>query len=104
MMKYIKLNDMVRVLTGKDKGKTGKVIQILPEDHSVVVEGINKMYKNIRAQKKGEKGQRIEFAAPLIAGKVMLVCPKCNKASRISISHDGKNKHRVCKHCKATID
>jgi len=104
MSKYIKLNDNVKVRAGKEKGKTGKITQILPEDRMVVVEGVNKMYKNMRAQKRGEKGQRIEFSAPLYIDKVMIVCPKCNKPTRIGIVKDGDKKKRLCKKCKVTID
>ena len=103
-MQYLKLQDLVRVRTGKDKGKTGKIIQILPEDSTVVVDGVNKMYKNMRSGKKGEKGQRIEFSAPLRTSKVMIVCPKCGKPSRMGIVRDGDHKKRVCKKCKVTID
>lgn len=99
----IKLNDKVKLLSGKDKGKDGKVIQILPEDDMVVVEGVNKMFKHIRSQKKGEKGQRIEFSAPLKASRVKLLCPKCSKPTKTGITMDGKKKMRVCKKCKESF-
>jgi large subunit ribosomal protein L24 len=95
----IKLNDKVKVLAGKDKGKEGKVIQILPADEMIVVEGVNKMYKHIRSQKKDEKGQRIEFSAPLAVGKLKVICPKCSKPSRLGLTVEGKKKFRVCKKC-----
>ncbi len=103
-MLKVKLNDNVRVIAGKDKGKSGKVIQVLPRDRTVVVEGLNKMYKYLRSRKQGEKGQRIEFAAPLRVSKLMVVCPKCNKASRLGLMHEGEQKKRVCKQCKTVID
>lgn len=99
----LKLNDIVKVIAGKDKGKTGKVIQILREEGMVVVEGANTMVKHLRSQKRGDKGQRIEFSGPLALPKVMLMCSACNKMTRISISNEGGTKHRVCKKCKATI-
>jgi large subunit ribosomal protein L24 len=104
MKTYIALQDTVKVLTGKYKGKTGKVTQILRSEHSVVVEGLNKMYKNMRPQKSGDKGQRIEFFAPIGLSKVMLVCPKCGKPTRISIKRDGAKRTRVCKKCKAVME
>ena len=104
MARYIILQDTVKVLAGKNKGKTGKVTQLLPKEHLVVVEGVNKMFKHMRPQKKGDKGQRIEFSAPMPLNKVMLVCPKCGKPSRIGIKIDGEKKLRVCKKCNATID
>jgi len=104
MAQYIKLHDKVKVRIGKDRGKEGKVIQVLPDDHMVVVEGLNKMFKNIRAPRKGEKGQRIEFSAPLHLSKVIFVCPKCSKASRVGITRDGNKKKRVCKACQQQVD
>ncbi|MBU1203339.1 50S ribosomal protein L24 [Patescibacteria group bacterium] len=102
----IKVNDKVQVTTGKDKGKTGKVIQILPEMKKIVVEGINVMYKHIRSQKKGEKGQRIQFNGPLDLSNIMLICPKCNKASKVGVKlgENRKAKARFCKKCKEVID
>ena len=70
----------------------------------VVVEEVNKMFKHIRASKKGEKGQRVEFAAPLAASKVVLICPKCSKPTRIGIHIEGKTKKRMCKKCNQAID
>ena len=104
MAQYLKMSDKVRVRAGKDRGKEGKIIQILPEDHMVVVEGVNKMFKHIRAPKKGDKGQRIEFAAPLDYSKVVLVCPKCSKPTRTGMKVDNDKKRRVCKKCKEIID
>lgn len=105
----IKVNDKVQVTTGKDKGKTGKVLQILPEMKKVVVEGINTMYKHMRPQKRGEKGQRVQFNGPIAISNIMLVCPKCSKLSRAGVktstSEAGKStKHRVCKKCNEVID
>lgn len=104
-MKYkLKLQDNVQILAGKDKGKQGKIIQMIPSDGLVVVDGINKMFKNIRSQKRGEKGQRIEFSAPLAISKVMLICPKCQKPARIGISKTDVKPVRTCKRCKESID
>ncbi len=102
----LKVNDKVTVVAGKDKGKSGKVLQILPENSKVVVEGINTMYKHIKAQQKGEKGQRVQFNGPVTISNLMLICTKCNKASKIGIkvSEDGKQKSRVCKKCNEVID
>ena len=107
----IKVNDKVQVMAGKDKGKTGKVLQVLPDMNKVVVEGINVMYKHIKARQKGEKGQRVQFNGPLIVGNLMLVCPKCNKASRLGVrisenaeDKNKKTKARFCKKCNEVID
>lgn len=109
-MTKIKINDKVNVLAGKDRGKTGKVTQILPEMKKVVVEGVNVMYKHVKSRKKGEKGQRIQFNGPISLTNVMLLCPKCGKASKVgiksSVSADTKKttKARFCKSCNEVID
>ena len=100
----IKINDKVKVITGKDNGKDGKIVQVLPSDDMVVVEGVNKMYKHIRGQKSGEKGQRIEFSAPVRISNVRLICPKCSKLTRVGYTEEDGKKKRACKKCKATID
>jgi len=99
----IKKNDTVKVIVGKDKGKTGKVVQIFNDLNKVVVEKINKRYKNLRPRKEGEKGQRIEFDAPLDISNIMLVCKKCGKPTRVSYKVSGNKKYRICKKCKEII-
>ena len=100
----IKVNDKVKILSGKDRGKTGKVIQVFPENSRVVVEGVNLTKKNMRPRKMGEKGQIIELAGPLSLSKVMILCPKCGRAVRMAKKIEaGKNK-RVCRACKEIID
>ena len=100
----IKKDDTVVVLSGKDKGKKGKVIAVLPKDGKVVVEKINMVSRHTKPRRQGEVGGIIEKEAPIYACKVMRVCPKCNKATRPAhkILADGK-KVRVCKKCGAEI-
>lgn len=104
----IKINDKVSITAGKDKGKSGKIIQILPELNKVVVEGVNVMYKHVKAQKRGEKGQRIQFNGPVPLSNVILICPKCGKLARtgvkVATSGDKKVKSRFCKKCNEVID
>lgn len=114
----IKTGDKVKIISGKDAGKTGKILQIMVAEKKVVVEGLNLMIKHQRPRREGEKGQRIQFPAPFSAAKVMLVCPKCGQAVRISYRFEmapssesaAKNspakkkiKHRVCGKCKEII-
>lgn len=108
----IKKNDKVKILAGKDKGKTGKVLQVFPSLNKASIEGLNLLIKHMRARRRGEKGQRIEFPAPMNISNTMLVCPKCDKPARVEykyveITVNGKNKKkkvRICKKCKGTID
>ena len=103
MMK-IKQGDMVKVMKGKDSGKSGKVVQILPEERKVVVEGLGILKKHMKPTKRGEKGQIIEFSAPMAIANVQMVCSKCNKVTRIGfqVLTDGK-KQRICRKCQQAI-
>jgi large subunit ribosomal protein L24 len=100
----IKKGDIVMVISGKDRGKTGKVTQILPQYNSLVVEGLNVRVRHIKSQRRQEKGQRIEFNAPLNVSKVMLLDPKTNQPTRVGykILENG-DKVRVAKKSKETL-
>jgi large subunit ribosomal protein L24 len=105
----IKKNDKVKILSGKDKNKTGKVLQVSTRDGRLSVEGLNLLIKHLRPSRQGEKGQRIEFPSFINASNVMLVCPKCGKATRGAvkiIKGEGKKdkKFRVCKKCQEIIE
>jgi len=111
----IKKGDKVKILTGKDKGKKGKVLQVINDKSKLSVEGINLLYKNMRPKKQGETGQRIQFPAPITISNVALICSKCNKVTKVgyksikseNIVGDTKktkiSKSRICKKCKEII-
>ena len=99
----IKKDDKVIVLSGKDKGKQGKVMIADPKAMKVVVEGVNVATKHQKAQKQGQEGGIIKVATPIYACKVQLVCPKCGKATRVAHKVTGDKKVRVCKKCGAEI-
>ena len=101
---HVRKDDTVVVVSGKDKGKQGKVLRALPKEGKVVVEGVNVVARHTKPKGQGDPGGIIRFEAPIDASKVMLVCEKCNKATRISykILPDGK-KVRVCKKCAAEL-
>ena len=100
----IRKDDTVVVLSGKDKGKQGKVLTVMPADRKVIVEGVNVVSRHTRPRKQGEEGGILKKEAPLYACKVQKVCPKCNKPTRPAhkMLADGK-KVRVCKKCGAEI-
>ena len=100
----IKKGDVVVVLSGKDKGKQGKVLAAMPADRKVIVEGINVVSRHTRPRKQGEEGGILKKEAAIDACKVQKVCPKCNKATRPAhkMLADGK-KVCVCKKCGAEI-
>ena len=96
-------NDKVVVLSGKDKAKEGKVLEAMPADKKVIVEGVNVASCHVKPRKQGEEGGIIRRAIPMYVSKVMLVCPKCGKATRVGHKTvDGKNV-RACKKCGETI-
>jgi len=99
----IKNNDTILVISGKDRGKKGKVIKSIPKERRIVVEGINLMKKHIRPRKEGEKGHVVEIAASLNVSNVKLICPKCKEATRVGYKVVGENKFRVCKKCGQEI-
>jgi large subunit ribosomal protein L24 len=97
---YLKTDDNVQVITGKDRGKKGKVLQIFPKKNLVVVDGLNQRTRHIRSRKSKEQGQKISFFAPMHASNVLLVCGKCGRPRRakIHLATDGK-KQRLCSKC-----
>ena len=99
----VKKNDTVIVLSGKDKGKKGKVLEAMPAAGKIVVEGINMASCHVKPKKEGEQGGIIRKEIPLYACKTMLVCPKCGKATRHAVKLEGDKKVRVCKKCGQEI-
>jgi len=99
----IKKGDTVKIITGKDKDKTGKVLKVLYKKNKVLIEGLNIYKKNVRPKREGEKGQTILLSQPVDVSNALLVCPACGKAVRIGYRLDGERKIRVCKKCGATI-
>ncbi len=99
----VKKNDTVVVLSGKDKGKQGKVLSVDPKGGKVIVEKVNVASRHQKPRRQGEEGGIIQKETPLYASKVMTVCPKCNKPTRVAHKMEGDKKVRVCKHCGAKI-
>ena len=103
MAMNVKKGDTVVVLSGKDKGKQGKVLSVNPEAGKVVVEGVSVATRHQKARRQGEEGGIVKKETPIYACKVMTVCPKCNKATRVAHKIVDGKKVRVCKHCGAEI-
>ena len=100
---HVKSGDTVVVLSGKDKGKQGKVLGTVPSEAKVVVEGINMVTCHVKPRKQGETGGIVQREAAMYASKVQVVCPKCNKGTRIAHKIENGKKTRVCKHCGAEL-
>lgn len=99
----IKKGDTVEVLSGNDKGKTGEVLEVIPKLQKVIVKGVNIRKKHVKPKKQGEEGGIISVECSIHSSKVNVVCPKCNKATRIGIQKEGKEKIRICKKCGSKI-
>ncbi len=99
----IKKNDQVKMLAGKDRGKTGKVLRTLPKTNKVVVEGLNIMKKHQKSNKEGEKGQRVEIPRAVAISNLMLVCAKCGKETRVGYKISQGVKRRICKKCGSQL-
>lgn len=101
---HVKRDDTVVILSGKDKGKKGKVLQTSPKEQKLIVEGINMVTKHVKPRRAGESGGIVKAEGAFYASKAMLVCPSCGKATRVAhkVLADG-TKTRVCKKCNATF-
>ena len=101
---HVKTGDSVVILSGKDKGKKGKILAVSPKEGKLIVEGCNIATKSIKPRRQGEAGGIVKAEAAMYSSKVQLVCPKCDKGTRIAYKTDDEgNKVRVCKHCGAEI-
>lgn len=104
----IKKDDIVCVISGKEKGKQGKVLKAIPAENRVVVEKVNIRVKHKKPRSAQDVGGRIDQEAPIDASNVMLVCSKCKRPTRVGINFLGdgaaKKKVRVCKKCGEVID
>ena len=98
---HVKTGDNVMVISGKCKGKTGKVLQTSPKEGKVIVEGLNMVTKHVKPRRQGEQGGIVKAEGAMYASKVMPVCPKCGKATRVGHTEkDGKKAGKVVKSVK----
>jgi large subunit ribosomal protein L24 len=101
----IKKNDIVTVITGKDKGKSGKVLKVFTKTGAVIVEKVNFVKKHTRPSQKVQQGGIVEKEAPIFVSKVMLICNKCGKRTKVKIGRLAEGKSvRICKKCNEMID
>lgn len=97
----IKKGDTVKVMRGRDRGKTGKVLAVTPATGRLTIEGVNIYRKRVRPRRRGQKGEVVLVSRPLSASNVMLVCRNCSAAVRVGIRIEGNKKERYCKKCGA---
>ena len=99
----VKKNDTVLIISGKYRGRKGKILKSFPKMDKLLIEGINLRKKHQKPKKTGDKGQIIEVPAPIHISNVKIICPKCKKATRIGYRIEGGEKYRICKKCDKTI-
>jgi len=99
----LKKGDTVLITSGKDRGRTAKILKSLIKERRILVEGMNLKKKHIKPKKEGEKGQVISVAMPLDASNVKFLCPKCGKATRLGYKLEKDRKYRICKKCQSEV-
>ncbi|NOQ42068.1 MAG: 50S ribosomal protein L24 [Desulfuromusa sp.] len=102
---HVKKNDMVKIIAGKEQGKTGKVLRVFPDKGRVIVESLNVIKRHTRPNQLNPEGGIVEKEAPLSISNVMLVCGSCNQPTRtgVRLLEDG-SKTRYCKKCNESVD
>ncbi len=95
----IKKNDTVQVLAGKDKGKRGTIVRMIPKKNAVIVSGVNIVKKAMKKRSQQDQGGIVEIEAPLDVSNVAIVCKKCGRPVKIGYKFDGDKKLRVCRKC-----
>jgi large subunit ribosomal protein L24 len=99
----IRKNDTIEILQGKDKGKTGQVEKVFPKKNKILVAGINIVKKHVKPTKKMPQGGLVDWPLPFDISNAILICPKCNKKTRVAYKLINNKKVRICKKCKNTI-
>ncbi len=100
---HVKTGDEVVILSGRDKGKKGKVMAVSPKEGKVIIEGRNMVSKHIKPRSAGQAGGIVKGEAAIYSCKVQLVCPRCKKPTRIGHSVEGAEKVRICRKCRENI-
>lgn len=101
-MKF-KKGDGVKVVKGKDSGKTGKIEKVFPKDNKVLIPGVNMYKRHLKARSQSQPSEIVNITKPLPVANVALVCPKCHVLTRIGTSSEGDKKIRICRKCEQAI-
>lgn len=101
---HVKTGDTVVVLSGKERGKKGKILAVSPKEGKVIIEGINMVSKHVKPRKMGDQGGIIKAEGAMYACKVQIVCPHCSKPTRVAHKiYDDGTKGRICKKCGESL-
>jgi len=102
---FLKVNDQVEVITGKDKGRVGKIIKVYKKSDKALVERVNMIKRHTKARAEGQEGQIVDKEAPIHVSNLMLVCPKCTNTVRVARKTlDDGTKVRICKKCSESVE
>ncbi len=96
-------DDIIKILKGKDRGKTGKVIKVNLKSRKLIVDGLNLYKKHKRPKKQGEKGEVVQISRPIDVSNLMFVCPSCKQPTRVGYRFEEDIKFRYCKKCQSRI-
>ena len=100
----LKKGDTIKVLIGKDKGRSGKIDKVFPKSDSVLIEGLNQFKRHVKAREKNQKSEIVLITKPMRASKVALICPKCKKPTRVGFKIEKEIKIRICRKCNKEIN
>lgn len=101
---HVKKDDTVLIISGDDRGRKGKVLEVSPKEGKVIVEGINMVKKHVKPKKMGDTGGIVEAEGAMYASKVQVICPACKKPARIGHKKEADGtKQRICKRCGETL-
>ena len=101
MLKF-KVGDEVLITSGRDKGKKGKIEKVFAKESSLIVSGVN-TYKRHRKVSRTQAAGIYEISRPISTAKIAIICPKCNKVTRVNFKNEGTKKNRICTKCKGVI-
>jgi large subunit ribosomal protein L24 len=99
----LKKGDNIKVIRGKDKGKTGKVEKVFPKENKVLIANVNLYKRHLKSRSQGQPSEIVTLTKPLSQANVVLICPKCNKSTRVGYKIEKDSKYRICKKCKSEI-
>jgi large subunit ribosomal protein L24 len=99
----LRKGDTVKIISGNDKGRTGKILAVFPKEGRIAAEGVNIKKKHVRPRKAGQKGELVQIPAPFSVSRAMLICPRCGKAVRVGSKNIEGRKIRACKKCGGEI-
>lgn len=101
---HVRKNDLVEVITGEEKERRGRVLEVLPDKTRAIVEGVNLVKKHQRARSQAKPSGIVTVPAPLHISNLMLICPKCNKKTKVRMEKIEKKRVRVCRKCGESLE